>query len=154
MTTTTKIIRSGLQVRCDRSGKTEPVTDPELVKFYEDFLENKAPGDVMFAAVMATPKGPRRVTYEVLGPKSLDAVGKYMNKIDPKGEDAGGGGDDEPGAEAPSEPAAEAPAEEKPRARKAKTKPAAEPPPPPPPEADDEEDDGQDFSEDEMFEDD
>ena len=78
-----KLIKTGASIECDRNGRFETVTDEKAIAFYEKFLSEKKPGECMFAAVLITHEGERRVQFETLGPAGIKAVSGYLDKIAP-----------------------------------------------------------------------
>lgn len=166
------IVTTGISIKCDRCGKTVPVTENADADFYRAYSDRETQDEHMFVGALIIPgqlEKPIDMDFEFMCPTCYKAVLGYLSKIDkdlekllppkkPKaktdGEETTEGGKVEGQAPPPAEtpPAAETKAEEPkvetPPAEepKVETQPAEEPEVEEPPA-----DEGSNYSDDDLF---
>jgi hypothetical protein len=78
------LIKTGVNINCDRCKKHRPVTDEAQISFYEKFAARADKTEAMCAAVVAVPGGEhKRVFFEWLCPDCALAVSGYLEKVEP-----------------------------------------------------------------------
>jgi hypothetical protein len=78
------LIKTGVNINCDRCKKHRPVTDEAQISFYEKFAARADKTEAMCAAVVAVPGGEhKRIFFEWLCPDCALAVSGYLEKVEP-----------------------------------------------------------------------
>ena len=78
------LIKTGININCDRCKKHRPVTDEAQISFYEKFADRTDKTEAMCAAVVAVPGGEhKRIFFEWLCPDCALAVSGYLEKVEP-----------------------------------------------------------------------
>lgn len=127
------LIKTGVNINCDRCKKHRPVTDEAQISFYEKFAAREDKTEAMCAAVVSVPGGDsKRVFFEWLCPDCALAISGYLEKVEPPKARGPKAAEAKTGDKEPTPPKATADDDEEPKDEpKAKEEPKPEPKPEP-----------------------